>query len=576
MTITSRFKSRHAARVHFVGIGGIGMSGIAEVLLNLGYVVSGSDLKESDVTRRLVQLGARIQTGHREDNVTEVDVVVISSAVKKDNPEVVAARRRKIPVIPRAEMLAELMRLKYAVAIAGSHGKTTTTSMVATVLNAAGLDPTAVVGGKVNVLGSNAKLGKSDLMVVEADESDGSFLHLHPSISVVTNIDPEHMDHYQTLDALKAAFVEFCNRVPFYGLNVLCLDHPNVQALLPLIEKRFVTYGSSHAADYRLEGIRLDGFKTRFRAYRRDTDLGEFTVQMVGAHNAMNALAVIAVSEELDIPLDTVRTALENFGGVQRRFTVKGEAKGVTVVDDYGHHPAEVRATLAGARKAFGRRIVVAFQPHRYTRTHDLFEDFCSAFNDADLLFLTDIYAAGEAPIAGATSEKLAEAVRAHGHPDVTWVAKRTDLVAAIAPRLQPGDIVITLGAGDITNTGPDLLAHLGFAATPLPPSPPAGERVGERGDALDYLSKEYGVPAVNLRSTRLELEATSLIARDVAERHGVVPVRRDGGALVVAMSDPSDQSAKDDLSRLTGLQIQSVVASEADIQAAIARIYPR
>lgn len=460
--LSSRYKSRHAARVHFVGIGGIGMSGIAEVLLNLGYQVSGSDLKESDVTRRLVSLGAKIHAGHQESNVTEVDVVVISSAVKKDNPEVVAARRRKIPVIPRAEMLAELMRLKYAVAIAGSHGKTTTTSMVAQVLNAAGLDPTAVVGGKVNVLGSNAKLGKSELMVVEADESDGSFLHLHPSIAVVTNIDPEHMDHYLTLDALKSAFVEFCNRVPFYGLNVLCLDHPNVQALLPSIEKRYVTYGSSHAADYRLEGIRLEGYKTKFRAFRRDVDLGEFTVQMVGAHNAMNALAVIAVCEELDVPLDTVRTALENFGGVQRRFTVKGEAKGITVVDDYGHHPAEVRATLAGARKAFGRRIVVAFQPHRYTRTHDLFEDFCSAFNDADLLFLTNIYAAGEEPIAGISSATLAEAVRAHGHPDVTLVEKRSDLVAAMSSRLQPGDIVITLGAGDITNTGPELLSTLG------------------------------------------------------------------------------------------------------------------
>ncbi len=457
----SRYKSRHAARVHFVGIGGIGMSGIAEVLVNLGYQVSGSDLKASEVTRRLESLGARVHAGHREENVTEVDVVVTSSAVKKDNPEVVAARRRKIPVIPRAEMLAELMRLKYAVALAGSHGKTTTTSMVATVLNAAGLDPTAVVGGKVNVLGSNAKLGKSELMVVEADESDGSFLHLHPSIAVVTNIDPEHLDHYGSLDALKTAFSEFCNRVPFYGLSVLCLDHPNVQALLPNLEKRYVTYGSSHAADYRLEGVTLDGFETRFRAFRRDVDLGEFTVRMVGAHNAMNALAVIAVAEELDVPLDTVRSALAGFAGVQRRFTVKGEAKGVTVVDDYGHHPAEVRATLAGARKAFGRRLVVAFQPHRYTRTRDLFEDFCSAFNDADLVFLTGIYAAGEEPLAGVNSEKLAEAVRAHGHPDVTHVEKRVDLVSVIKARLQPGDIVVTLGAGDITNTGPELLDAL-------------------------------------------------------------------------------------------------------------------
>jgi UDP-N-acetylmuramate--alanine ligase len=362
-------------------------------------------------------------------------------------------------------MLAELMRLKYAVAIAGSHGKTTTTSMVATVLNAAGLDPTAVVGGKVNVLGSNAKLGKSDLMVVEADESDGSFLKLHPAISVVTNIDPEHMDHYRTLDALKASFVEFCNRVPFYGLNVLCLDHPNVQALLPHLEKRYVTYGSSHAADYRLEGVTLDGFATRFRAFRREHDLGEFTVQMVGAHNAMNALAVIAVADELDVPLEQVRAALKDFGGVQRRFTVRGEAKGITVVDDYGHHPAEVKATLAGARRAFGRRIVVAFQPHRYSRTADLFEDFCSAFNDADLVFLTNIYAAGEEPLEGITSAKLAEAVRAHGHPDVTLVEKRADLVAALERRVQAGDIVITLGAGDITNTGPELLAALGARA---------------------------------------------------------------------------------------------------------------
>lgn len=458
----SRFKTRHAARVHFVGIGGIGMSGIAEVLLNLGYRVSGSDLRGSEVTRRLESLGARVATGgHREDNVADVDVVVISSAVKRDNPEVVAARRRKIPVIPRAEMLAELMRLKYAVAIAGSHGKTTTTSMVATVLNAAGLDPTAVVGGKVNVLGSNAKLGKSELMVVEADESDGSFLKLHPSIAVVTNIDPEHMDHYGTLDQLKGAFADFCNRVPFYGLNVLCLDHPNVQALLPMVEKRFVTYGSANAAEYRLEDVRLDGFSTRFRALRHQEDLGDFSVRMVGAHNALNALSVIAVADELDVPLDVVRAALADFGGVQRRFTVRGEAKGITVVDDYGHHPAEVEATLAGARRAFGRRLVVAFQPHRFTRTRDLFDEFCRAFNDAAVLFVTGIYPAGEEPIEGVSSERLVEAIRAHGHPDVTCVPNRADLVAAMAPRLREGDLVLTLGAGDITHTGAELLAAL-------------------------------------------------------------------------------------------------------------------
>jgi UDP-N-acetylmuramate--alanine ligase len=458
----SLFRTRHAARVHFVGIGGIGMSGIAEVLLNLGYRVSGSDLKASDTTRRLAKLGAHVAVGHRAENLSEADVVVTSSAVRRDNPEVLAAQARKIPVIPRAEMLAELMRLKYAVAVAGSHGKTTTTSMVATVLNAAGLDPTAVVGGKVNVLGSNAKLGKSDLMVVEADESDGSFLKLHPSIAVVTNIDPEHLDHFGTVEVLRRAFVEFCNRVPFYGLNVLCLDHPNVQAMLPGIEKRFVTYGSTHAADYRLEGVTLDRFTTRFHAFRRDEPLGEFAVRMVGAHNALNALAVIAVAEEMEVPHAVVRKALAGFEGVQRRFTVRGEAAGITVVDDYGHHPAEVMATLAGARAAFGRRLVVAFQPHRYTRTRDLLPEFARAFNDADLVVVTGIYAASEEPIPGVSGEALVEAVRAHGHRNVSYVERRADVAAVLFPRLEKGDLVLTLGAGDITQVGPELLKLLG------------------------------------------------------------------------------------------------------------------
>jgi len=459
--VVSLFKTRHAAQVHFVGIGGIGMSGIAEVLINLGYRISGSDLKESETTRRLERLGARLEIGHRAENLVHADVVVISSAVRRDNPEVLAAQARKIPVIPRAEMLAELMRLKYAVAVAGSHGKTTTTSMVATVMNAAGLDPTAVVGGKVNVLGSNAKLGKSDLMVVEADESDGSFLKLHPSIAVVTNIDPEHLDHFGSLDALRGAFVEFCNRVPFYGLNVLCLDHPNVQALLPQIGKRVVTYGSSHTADYRLEGVNLDGFSTRFDAFRRDEPLGDFTVRMVGEHNALNALAVIAVAEEMEIPLPVVRAALAEFAGVQRRFTVRGEAGGVMVVDDYGHHPAEVMATLAGARRAFGRRLVVVFQPHRYTRTRDLLSEFATAFNDADVLVVLGIYAASEEPIPGITGEALAEAVRSHGHRDVTYVERRADAAAALLPKLREGDLVVTLGAGDVTQVGPELLQLL-------------------------------------------------------------------------------------------------------------------
>jgi UDP-N-acetylmuramate--alanine ligase len=450
------------ARVHFVGIGGIGMSGIAEVLLNLGYSVSGSDLKASEITRRLESLGATIHSGpHRAENVSECDVVVISSAVKKDNPEVVVARARKTPVIPRAEMLAELMRLKYGVAIAGSHGKTTTTSMIATVLAAGGLDPTAVVGGKLNSLGSNAKLGKTEVMVVEADESDGSFLKLSPVVAVVTNIDAEHLDHYGTLEKLKEAFVEFTNRVPFYGLAVMCLDHPNVQALIPQIEKRVVTYGFSAQADYRADEIRLDGFMTRFKAFRRGDDLGEFAVRMVGRHNAQNALATIAVAEEMQVPLGVVREALAGFGGVQRRFTVKGEEQGVTVVDDYGHHPAEIRATLKGAKQAFNRRIVVAFQPHRYTRTHLLLDEFATAFNDADVLFVTEVYAAGEEPIANATGERVAEAIKACGHRDVTFVKSRAELATALQGRVQPGDIVITQGAGDINQSGVELLALL-------------------------------------------------------------------------------------------------------------------
>jgi len=455
------------AHVHFVGIGGIGMSGIAEVLCNLGYQVSGSDLKESETTRRLAGLGARVVTGaHAAENLDLCDVVVISSAVRRDNPEVLAARAQKIPVIPRAEMLAELMRLKYGVAIAGSHGKTTTTSMVATVLAAAGLDPTAVVGGKLNSLGSNAKLGKGEVMVVEADESDGSFLRLSPALCVVTNIDAEHLDHYGSIEALHQAFIDFANRVPFYGLAVMCLDHPSVQAILPEIGKRVVTYGFSHQAEYRAENVRLDGFVTHFDAFRRGEPLGSFSLRMVGEHNAQNALACIAVAEEMKVPLEVVRSALAEFGGVQRRFTVRGESGGVTVVDDYGHHPAEVRATLKGARGAFGRRVVAAFQPHRYTRTRDLLDEFSRAFNDADVLAVTDIYAAGEEPIEGVTSAQLVERIRACGHRDVTHVPARRDLAAFLRARVQPGDLVLTLGAGDINQVGPELLGLLDHAKT--------------------------------------------------------------------------------------------------------------
>jgi UDP-N-acetylmuramate--alanine ligase len=454
------FRSR-PARIHFVGIGGIGMSGIAEVLLNLGYRVSGSDLKESDTTRRLAALGGRIASGHAAANVEDVDVVVTSSAVRRDNPEVREARARKIPVIPRAEMLAELMRLKYGVAIAGSHGKTTTTSMAAHLLAHAGLDPTAVVGGKVNAFGSNAKLGKGEYMVVEADESDGSFLRLPPTIAVVTNIDPEHLDHWKTAAALRQGFLDFVNRVPFYGLAILCIDHPTVQSLIPELEKRFVTYGEAPQADYRAANIEVRAHRVAFDAFRRGEPLGRFEVAMVGRHNALNALSVVALGDEMGIAAEVTREALASFGGVQRRFTVRGEAAGVTVVDDYGHHPAEVKAVLRGAREAFGRRVVCVFQPHRYTRTRDLLAEFTSAFNDADALLLSEIYAAGEEPIAGVSGEALAAAIRAHGHRDVTFVAERPRLARAAREKVKPGDIVITLGAGDVTNVGPELLGML-------------------------------------------------------------------------------------------------------------------
>jgi UDP-N-acetylmuramate--alanine ligase len=449
-------------KVHFVGIGGIGMSGIAELLLNLGYRVSGSDLKESEITRRLASLGGIVSAGHRAENVApDVDVVVTSSAVKKNNPEVIAAKDRGIPVIPRAEMLAELMRLKEGVAIAGSHGKTTTTSLIATVVAHAGLDPTAVVGGKLNALGSNAKLGKGRLMVVEADESDGSFLRLSPAIAVITNVDPEHLDYYGTVEALQQAFVDFADRVPFYGLAVLCLDHPVVQHLIPRIGKRHTTYGVSPQAEWRADGVKLGPFQSQFTVSYKGTVQGEVTLRMVGAHNVLNALACCAVAHELGIPFKVTVEALAEFAGVQRRFTVRGEVNGITVVDDYGHHPAEIRATLAGARASFPhRRIVCAFQPHRYTRTRDLFGEFATAFNDADAVLLTDIYAAGEDPIAGVSGARLHDAVKACGHRDAAFV-ERPELARKLREKARQGDLVLTLGAGDITHASEELLELL-------------------------------------------------------------------------------------------------------------------
>ena len=445
-----RGRVRH---VHFVGIGGVGMSGLAEILRSLEFEVSGSDLKEGSTTRRLGSLGVRIDLGHRADNVRGVDVVVYSSAIHADNPELVEARALGIPAIARAEMLAELMRVKYGVAIAGSHGKTTTTSLVATVLRAAGLDPTVVVGGKMAALGSNARLGAGDLLVAEADESDGSFLRLTPTIAVVTNIDAEHLDHYGTHEKLKDAFVEFAARVPFYGLAILCLDHPHVQDLLPRIPRRHVTYGVSPQSDYSARGVQFRGLETSFNAYRRGEPLGGFTVKMPGAHNVLNCLATIALADELEVPLDVTKQALATFGGVARRFTVVGAVGGVTLVDDYGHHPAEIRATVDAARRAFPgdeHRVVVAFQPHRYTRTRDLFDDFTRAFNQADVLFVTDIYPAGEAPIPGVSAERLVQSIREHGHHDASYVADKADLPDALEAIVRPGDVVIALGAGDV------------------------------------------------------------------------------------------------------------------------------
>ncbi len=437
-------------RVHFVGVGGIGMSGLAEILRTLRFEVSGSDLREGETTKRLSRLGVRIDVGHRAENVRGADVVVYSSAIRPENPELVEAHARGIPVIVRAEMLAELMRVKYGVAIAGSHGKTTTTSLVATILSAAGLDPTVVVGGRMAALGTNARLGEGDLLVAEADESDGSFLRLTPTIAVVTNIDPEHLDHYRTHECLKEAFVEFIEKVPFYGLAVLCLDHPDVQELLPRVQRRHVTYGLSPQADYYAKSVVYEGTSARFQCFRRTEALGEFQVKMPGQHNVLNTLAAIAVADELEVPLDVIKDSLATFHGVARRFTVVAEPRGVALVDDYGHHPAEVRATLAAARRAYTGRVLVAFQPHRFTRTQLLFEEFTRAFNDADQVFVCDVYSAGEAPIAGASGENLAQAMARHGHHGVSHAPDRERLCAELADLAQPGDVVIALGAGDI------------------------------------------------------------------------------------------------------------------------------
>ncbi len=447
--------------IHFVGIGGIGMSGIAEVLLNLGYKVSGSDMKESDTTERLRKLGGEISVGHRAENITAPHVVVISSAVKNDNLEVIAAREKQIPVIPRAEMLAELMRLKYGVAIAGAHGKTTTTSMVATVLAAGGIDPTVVIGGKLNSLGTNAKLGQGEFLVAEADESDGSFLKLSPTIAVVTTIDAEHLDYYKDIDEIKAAFLTFINKVPFYGVSILCLDQPHIQALIPQVQKRYQTYGMSTQADYQAKEISLKPLGSRFKVVHHDQDLGWFELSVPGVHNINNSLAAIGAARELDIDVEIIRKALKDFSGVQRRFTIKGEVNGIIVVDDYGHHPTEVKATLAAAAAGLERRVVVVFQPHRYTRTQHLIEEFFTAFNQADKLIVMDIYAAGEKPIPGVSGQTLYEGIKKHGHKDVTFLPDKDAVADHMAGVLRKGDLMITLGAGDVWKIGEQVLEKL-------------------------------------------------------------------------------------------------------------------
>jgi UDP-N-acetylmuramate--alanine ligase len=454
---------RTIRHVHFVGIGGSGMSGIAEVLLNLGYDVSGSDLKLSDTTRHLAALGAGVTEGHLAGNVEGAHVVVTSTAVRGDNPEVREARRRGIPVIPRAEMLAELMRLKYGVAVAGSHGKTTTTSMVALVLDRGGLDPTVVVGGRLGVLGSGARLGKGDFMVAEADESDRSFLKLSPTVAVVTNIDREHLDTYRDLADLQEAFLGFANKVPFYGCAVLCLDDPPVQGVLPRVERRVVTYGLTPRASVSARDLDVAPLGSSYTATLDGEALGPVSLAVPGAHNVANSLAAVAVGVNLEVPFEAIREGLSSFAGVDRRFQVRGEASGVLVIDDYGHHPTEIRVTLETLRRrAGGRRTVVLFQPHRYTRTRALWDEFGRAFDQADRLLVTDIYPASEEPLPGVTAEALVHAIVEHGHRDADYAGDLASATARLGQEVREGDVVLTLGAGSVWTAGEELLRRRG------------------------------------------------------------------------------------------------------------------
>jgi len=459
---------RNFQRIHLVGIGGIGMSGIAEVLLTLGYSVSGSDTKLSNITERLQNLGAMIHEGHKASNVGGAHVVVTSSAIKADNPEVVEAHKQKIPVIPRAEMLAELMRLKYGIAVAGAHGKTTTTSMVASVLAAAHLDPTFVVGGRVNQAGTTARLGKGEYFVVEADESDRSFLMLAPVVAVVTTIDREHLDQYSSLEDIHEAFTQFVNRVPFYGAAILCLDEPNVQAIISNVKRPIITYGTSSQADLIVSDVKLEGLSSEFRLTYKGEDLGLFRLaHPPGIHNVRNAAAAAAVALYLNVPSDLIREGLAKFAGVGRRFDIKGVVNDITVIDDYGHHPAEIRATLEAARVCKFSRLLVLFQPHRFSRTQHLWDDFRSTFNQADILALIDIYAASEAAVPGVNSEALAKDIGEAGHKNTHYFRSMQEAIEHLLREARPGDAILTIGAGNISRASNELMVLLGTEHEP-------------------------------------------------------------------------------------------------------------
>ncbi|MFB3924453.1 MAG: UDP-N-acetylmuramate--L-alanine ligase [Syntrophales bacterium] len=440
--------------IHFVGIGGIGMSGIAEVLLNLGYAISGSDQNESDITSRLASMGARIHYGHRASNLGDADVVVTSTAIKSGNPEVDAAHERNIPVIPRAEMLAELLKMKFAIAVSGMHGKTTTTSMISTLLANGGLDPTMVIGGKLASIGSNARLGNGEVIVAEADESDGSFLKLSPSIAVITNIDREHLDYYRDICEIKEAFVQFANIVPFYGSTILCFDDEHVRDILPRIKRRTISYGLSDSADYRAADISFSGSGSRYNLYYKGEGLGEISLSVPGLFNIYNSMAAVAVARELEVPLPVIRDGIRAFTGVHRRLEVKGRVDGITVVDDYGHHPTEIRATLAAARQVWKGRLIVVFQPHRFTRTKALFKEFLTAFPDADVLVLTDIYPASEPEIKGVHASKLCEGIQAAGHGHAVYLPGFEEIVSYLRGIAKAGDVIITQGAGSVWKIG--------------------------------------------------------------------------------------------------------------------------